>query len=329
MYGQPTFSVLISGKLDSPQESLLFFTPHDKPKVHAKPIAPPSSTVLPISLKQYPFTTCATGSTIMNVVAHQDDDLLFLSPDLLNSIQSGDCVRTVYITAGDAGSGQLYWLAREHGSEAAYNTMTKNTQPWIERNIKIDENQFYTIANPLNNPRYSLIFMHLPDGNVGGQGFRVSHGESLARLYGGYIRSIHSVDGQSSYTAFQLEAALQQMVDTFQPAQIRTQAPYNESAMAPDHSDHIAVGRMVTNTFEQFNDAAHSNIAYYVGYPVRTMPRNVEDSSLAGKVAAFLAYAQYDSATCQTMVECDSIVYGSYLRHQFTTTEFERQTSPY
>ncbi len=39
----------------------------------------------------------------MAVVAHQDDSLLFLSPDLLHDIQAGDCVTTVYVTAGDGG----------------------------------------------------------------------------------------------------------------------------------------------------------------------------------------------------------------------------------
>src|SRR6188472_3148233 len=48
-------------------------------------------------------TTCPTGAT-MNVVAHPDDDLLFQSPDLLHDVQSGKCVRTVYVTAGERGN---------------------------------------------------------------------------------------------------------------------------------------------------------------------------------------------------------------------------------
>src|SRR5262245_28199466 len=41
--------------------------------------------------------TC--GASAMYVVAHEDDDLLFLSPDLLHDIQSGACVTTVFVTA--------------------------------------------------------------------------------------------------------------------------------------------------------------------------------------------------------------------------------------
>src|SRR5262245_7566617 len=54
---------------------------------------------------------CATSA--MAFVAHEDDDLLFLSPDILHAIQAGDtCVRTVYLTAGDAGNDESYWSGR-------------------------------------------------------------------------------------------------------------------------------------------------------------------------------------------------------------------------
>lgn len=56
----------------------------------------------------------------LNIVAHQDDDLLFLSPDLINDIASGRSVRTVFLTAGDAGNGRDYWISRQAGSQAAY-----------------------------------------------------------------------------------------------------------------------------------------------------------------------------------------------------------------
>jgi hypothetical protein len=45
---------------------------------------------------------CNNGAS-MNIVAHEDDDILFLSPDLVHDIRHGRCVRTVFVTAGDAG----------------------------------------------------------------------------------------------------------------------------------------------------------------------------------------------------------------------------------
>src|SRR4030065_910866 len=58
------------------------------------------------------------------LVAHQDDDLIFMNPMLSRSIDSGARVTTVYLTAGDAGLGDPgYWSEREEGVRAAYSEM--------------------------------------------------------------------------------------------------------------------------------------------------------------------------------------------------------------
>src|SRR5205807_9600515 len=134
-----------------------------------------------IKLSQLPHALCEKF-TIMNIVAHQDDDLLFTSPDLLHDVQAGNCIRTIYLTAGDAGTQQLYWLNRERGSEAAYSSMLKSHQPWASRIIKLNSRQFITISTPRHSPQTSLIFLHLPDGNLKGNGFAASNYESLAKL---------------------------------------------------------------------------------------------------------------------------------------------------
>lgn len=42
--------------------------------------------------------TCTAGS--LTFAAHPDDDLIFMSPDLLEDVTGGSCSRTVYLTAG-------------------------------------------------------------------------------------------------------------------------------------------------------------------------------------------------------------------------------------
>ena len=54
--------------------------------------------------------------------AHQDDDLIFMSPSLLNDVASGVGVWTVYLTAGDAGLGEDYWRGREEGGAPRFIT---------------------------------------------------------------------------------------------------------------------------------------------------------------------------------------------------------------
>src|SRR5690348_16747395 len=74
-------------------------------------------------------SACPNGAS-MQFVAHEDDDLLFQSPDILHDVQSGRCVRTVYLTAGDAGNDSSYWSSRESGVEAAYAQMAGVANTW-------------------------------------------------------------------------------------------------------------------------------------------------------------------------------------------------------
>ena len=64
------------------------------------------------------------GSRFLSIVAHEDDDLLFQSPELIESLRSGRPCLTVFVTAGeangDAVSREHYAAAREAGIRAAY-----------------------------------------------------------------------------------------------------------------------------------------------------------------------------------------------------------------
>jgi len=60
---------------------------------------------------------------ILTVVAHEDDDLLFMNPDIQHDLSAGACATTVFLTAGDDGQPSAYWLEREMGSQSAYDTM--------------------------------------------------------------------------------------------------------------------------------------------------------------------------------------------------------------
>src|ERR1044071_6611348 len=68
--------------------------------------------------------------TSMYVAAHEDDTLLFQSPSVLQDIQSERCVRTIFLTAGDAGRAQSYWGGREDGAEDAYAQMAGVKNEW-------------------------------------------------------------------------------------------------------------------------------------------------------------------------------------------------------
>lgn len=324
-YGRPNASFLVAGKLDSPKELLMFYDNGSRkstPTIQTPTSS--SSTLLPVVPDQLPHTSCPNNApTIMNIVAHQDDDLLFLSPDLLHDIKAGHCVRTFYVTAGDAGGDKLYWLSRERGSEAAYATMLglpENTV-WVQRIVKLSTHQFVTVANPRGNAYVSLAFLHLPDGNLNGQGFKASHDESLERLEAGHVSVLHSVDGQSTYTSDDLVGVLSKFMTAYTPQEVHTQALRNAGHRFNDHSDHLAVGRYADRAFARYsgNAAAPVSIKYYIGYPIRERPQNVAGDDLLKKVSAFTTYGKFDDSVCHTWDRCKHVpTYGSYLQAQYT-----------
>jgi hypothetical protein len=75
-----------------------------------------------ICLAQY--TWARPTPVDLNIVAHQDDDILFMNPDILNSVVAGHNQVTVYITAGNvAEDDQAYAMQREDGAIAGYSKL--------------------------------------------------------------------------------------------------------------------------------------------------------------------------------------------------------------
>lgn len=315
-YGPPESSVLIAGSLDQPKELLLFYdhgitlTSLDKTQQQL------GHVLLPNDLLTIPGRVCSQP-TVMNIVAHEDDDLLFMSPDLLHDVKAEKCVRTVYVTAGDAGLGESYWLGREQGSEAAYSLMLGANNRWSQATAKIADKQHVAIAHPRSSLSTSLIFMHLPDGNLYGQGFRASGYQSLTKLNSGKIDAINSVDQQSVYTNQQVIDALVALMQAYQPSEIHLQS--NDSQRYywfTDHQDHLAVANLAAAAYAKYG---HGEARFYMGYPAHQLDQNVFGDDLSDKTKAFLTYAAHDESVCQTWQKCiNTATYGSYLSRQYT-----------
>ena len=321
-YGRPNGSTLIEGNFSHPKELLLFYDQGiRKASAAHPPLTKEPTTVLPIAPSALPNISCS-GPSSMNIVAHQDDDILFMNPDIMHDIQMGYCVRTVYVTAGDDGGGKFYWLSREQGSEAAYAAMLGVPDIWVQRTVELSVHEYVIVANIRGNTKISLIFMNLPDGNLQGQGFSASNHESLAKLESGRINTLHTVDGQSYYSSTQLTDALDDLIDIYQTSLIRTLASYI-SLKFPDHSDHVSVGWYVKQAYKQYESQQYANrvvipLEFYIGYPIHALPANVSGAQLSQKEMIFLTYAKYDSHVCQTQQSCKQTpTYAAYLAREY------------
>ena len=256
------------------------------------------------------------GATL-NIVAHEDDVFLFLSPDLLHDVQAGRCVRTVFVTAGDGGIAASYWQGRETGAKAAFAEMSGVANSWTQTDAGV-------IGHPIplftlsGNPNVSLAFMRLPDGNNDGSGYASNNFESLEKLWNGGISTIHAVDGSSSYSKAALTSALTSLMSSssFQPDQIHTQDYVGGDG---DHSDHLTTANFAKAAQQQYT-TSHDFTGYY-DYSTASLPANVSGVDLTAKQNAFFAYAQYDSHVCSSVSDCSGSEYGAWLQRQYTLSK--------
>ncbi|MDQ0633513.1 LmbE family N-acetylglucosaminyl deacetylase [Arthrobacter pascens] len=258
-------------------------------------------------------TACAAGSAL-NIVAHEDDDLLFQSPRLISAIRGGLCVRTVYVTAGDANDSAAYWASRENGVKAAYAQLANVANSWTTADAGIPGHPIpvTTLSGAAN---ISLAFMRLPDGFRDGSGGSNNGNESLQKLYSGVINTITAVDNSSSYTHSTLQATILAFMNNYRATQIVT-LDYAGSYGDGDHSDHHTVAYLVMAAHQQYS-LPHT-ITGYQGYGITQRPSNVLDPDLTAKTNAFLAYAQYDYRTCNTAEWCSSRSEGAWFSRSYT-----------
>ena len=255
---------------------------------------------------------------------------MFLSPALIRDIRGGKCVRTIFLTAGDAADNvggnafqrRCYWLERERGNRAAYALMAGVKNVWKESHIQVKGHRIvmFTLAG---DPKISEINMRLPDGNPDGSGSKYHHHQSLWKLRAGEIRAIQAVDGSTSYTKAGLLATVTKLVESFAPNVIRTQDYITgDFALVGDHSDHTTTAELAHAASDAYHEP-HTFIGY-VDYNVATRPTNLSGPDLALKQAAFYLYDRHDSQLpCYTAAlranpknsECDS--YATWLTRQY------------
>lgn len=91
-----------------------------------------SSLLVPPGPVRRPCNRTSTGCVDLYVVAHPDDDLLFMNPDIQTSISSGNRVVVVIENGSDWNQSDpnrteasQYWIDRERGSLNAYAFMAK------------------------------------------------------------------------------------------------------------------------------------------------------------------------------------------------------------
>lgn len=240
-------------------------------------------------------------------VAHLDDDLLFMNPDIASNIEAGGCVRVVYLTASDAGEGDGYMLGRERGARAAYAYMAHKPDVW-KADAGTAGGRHIARFTLQDNPRVQLWHMRLKDPWLGkGWGSLTP----LSRTESEPGQNVETLGPYPEiYTREQLIDALAELIRQYGPTTVRhlddtISVPYTQlcwRCAGHGHPDHIASARLVREAMLR----APGNYAEtgYIDYPSQERATNLTDTEIASKSIIFQHYAWNDYHYCAGPTGC-------------------------
>ena len=225
------------------------------------------------------------------VVAHQDDDLLFMQPDLTEGVAAQEPTTVVYVTAGDAGLGLDYVHGRILSSKGAYSVISGDSDwdcGWIEIAGHAAEHCRLDGAN------LSLVFLGYPDGQISGQA-----PTSLLHLWEGQTDRVETVaELRATYDRAGLIETISAIVEATQPKTIRTLEV--AATHGADHSDHMFVGTLAMLAALQTGSTA--DVLSYRGYNVNYEAPTITDPAMyditSRPMRSYLACASKCDGVC-------------------------------
>jgi LmbE family N-acetylglucosaminyl deacetylase len=228
---------------------------------------------------------CSAG-TLVTVVAHLDDDLLFVDPAINERLDAGWCITTVHLIGGANGANFAYVQTRERASRLAYARMAGVPDAWIETNIPIAGKLVHQMVLKAK-PQVRLLELRLPGGAV--RGGRVPLGllwEQHATLSTYPMNADGSVRVQ--YDRASLSATLKAILA--EASQIYTLNP--DTVPFLEHPDHIYAARITRHVAQTLNKSVP--IVYHVTYPTGDWPGNVPAAEVQRKRDIVASYFSID-----------------------------------
>jgi LmbE family N-acetylglucosaminyl deacetylase len=241
---------------------------------------------------------CRAG-TLVTVVAHLDDDLLFVNPGISDRLRAGWCIVTVHVIGGADNSKFDYVLTRERGARQAYARMAGVPDQWTESTVSIAGHPVRRMV--LNAaPHVTLLEMRLPGGRVrGGRvpiGLVWDEGETMAS----YPLNADGSGGVARYDRAGLIATLGAILS--RATLIYTLNP--DTVPFLEHPDHIYCARITREAAREANVKAP--ISYHLTYVTGALPMNVPAEKTQRKrdeVASYFAVDNGGGSTAQVFGE--------------------------
>ncbi|GAB3694313.1 PIG-L family deacetylase [Saccharopolyspora tripterygii] len=234
----------------------------------------------------------------LQVVAHPDDDMLFMSPDVPLAIRAGARVTTVFLTAGesDVQPQAEYAAGRQAGARAAFAAMAGVADEWTRSVLELPGHRLVEWQRLRHRPSVSLVFFGLPDDN------NPSSRHALSRLWhdpGHRERTITAAGSIVPSVGHDRDSVIECLVrlrETFAPTLVRAQDPRPDPRYqlhwggAHDHPDHVAAARFAETALR----GTGLPLLHYRDYNIADAPPNLPERVVADKRAVFARYAEHD-----------------------------------
>ncbi|MFI9814501.1 PIG-L family deacetylase [Saccharothrix variisporea] len=253
----------------------------------------------------------ASDVAYLQVVAHHDDDLLFMNPDVREAVRSGRRVETVFLTAGEAEvpDANGYSASRQAGARAAYARMAGVPDEWDGTAADLAGGRVGERYTLKAKPQVTLVFLNLPeDGDPRADGGR----GALRRLWKDRAGGVVSVDtltptggkmpGPSTYTGNGLIRVLVELMDDFRPTVLRVQdsdpdPDYPQWKPWHDHPDHVVGARFTeeaARVYQRSPEHPRLVVVGYRDYNTDASPVNLPPARQEEKIGDFAAYQAHD-----------------------------------
>lgn len=290
----------------------------------------------------------------MQIIAHQDDDLFFMNPDIRNMIAAGYGSVTVYLTAGEANgsydgtqSREFFAASRQEGEREAYAAMVglpNEPGTWDRSTLAVRDGNLVEIDTLVAMPQVKLVFMNLPDGGDDENTY------ALYRLYEGVSPTVTTIVPTGTpithayvYSRDTLIGSLSDLIHAFEPFVVRTLDPHPRQKgtfdgacgdippldyVSFDNSDHTYTARFANLVLAGYagpEAKGHTSILHYVGLSIGQHQANLGEVEYTWKRGIVDSYKKWDSSLRQ-LENCYLGLFGAtYERYPGNTTWMVRQ----
>jgi LmbE family N-acetylglucosaminyl deacetylase len=294
-------------------------------------------------------------TSCLQVVAHADDDLYFMNPEVAQTVRSGATIVTVYLTAGESDGRNVFKdapnaakttadrpgfaAARQYGARGAYAKMATGNRAaaWKRETIATADGAVAEIDTLVDAPRVQLVWLSIKEAGA----IQTPMPNSLRSLWEGTVPNVATLPPKHGpvtpsyrYTREGLVTTLVDLMRKFRPTVLRTLDPDPEhtvtdgKSVVNDHQDHTAAALFAVEALRRYEKDAnrpHVVVESYRGYSNAVWPHNQSAAALADKIDLLSVYGWTDQFDCRDSVGCgDRKVGGKVAVYNWAESTYHR-----